>query len=102
MSPRLNPGSEKLFTIEQRYGIRSVGSMRGRRLQSLADVRTKMPPAGSPGCGPPDLCYSPGSPSVLTNMVASIEPHVAWMAGCLSHMRDCYQVIEPKRDAQSE
>jgi hypothetical protein len=97
----LNPGSEKLVTIEQRYGIQSTGSMRGRRLQSLADVWTT-PPAGSPGCRLPDLCYSPGSPSVLTDVVGSIEPHVAWIARCLSYMRDCYQLIEPKRDAQSE
>ncbi len=28
----------------------------------------------------------PGSPSVLSNMLVSIEQHVDWMAGCLQHM----------------
>jgi cation diffusion facilitator CzcD-associated flavoprotein CzcO len=29
----------------------------------------------------------PGSPSVLTNMLVSIEQHVNWIADCLAHMR---------------
>ena len=29
----------------------------------------------------------PGSPSVLTNMLPSIEQHVNWIAGCLDHLR---------------
>jgi cyclohexanone monooxygenase len=29
----------------------------------------------------------PGSPSVLSNMVLSIEQHVDWIAGCLEYMR---------------
>ncbi len=29
----------------------------------------------------------PGSPSVLSNMIVSIEQHVDWIAGCLGHMR---------------
>ena len=29
----------------------------------------------------------PGSPSVLTNMVAAIEQHVDWIADCIEHMR---------------
>lgn len=29
----------------------------------------------------------PGSPSVLTNMVPTIEQHVNWIADCLDHMR---------------
>ena len=29
----------------------------------------------------------PGSPSVLTNMVAAIEQHVDWIADCLDHMQ---------------
>ena len=28
----------------------------------------------------------PGSPSVLTNMVVSIEQHVDWIADCLAHL----------------
>jgi len=30
----------------------------------------------------------PGSPSVLTNMLPSIEQHVEWIADCLCYMRD--------------
>jgi cyclohexanone monooxygenase len=30
----------------------------------------------------------PGSPSILTNVVVSIEQHVEWIAECLRHMRD--------------
>jgi cation diffusion facilitator CzcD-associated flavoprotein CzcO len=29
----------------------------------------------------------PGSPSVLTNMIVSIEQHVNWIAECLAHLR---------------
>lgn len=34
------------------------------------------------------IITAPGSPSVLTNMVATVEQHVEWIADCLSHMRD--------------
>ena len=30
----------------------------------------------------------PGSPSVLSNMLPSIEQHVNWIADCVSYMRD--------------
>jgi len=30
----------------------------------------------------------PGSPSVLSNMVVSIEQHVDWIADCLVHLRE--------------
>ena len=30
----------------------------------------------------------PGSPSVLSNMINSIEHHVEWIAGCVAHMRE--------------
>ena len=33
------------------------------------------------------LITGPGSPSVLSNMVVSIEQHVDWMADCLTHLR---------------
>jgi cyclohexanone monooxygenase len=43
----------------------------------------------------------PGSPSVLSNMVTSIEQHVEWIAGCLAWMRDQgYSRIEPTDAAQ--
>jgi cyclohexanone monooxygenase len=30
----------------------------------------------------------PGSPSVLSNMMVSIEQHVDWIVGCITHLRD--------------
>ena len=33
------------------------------------------------------MITGPGSPSVLTNMLPSIEQHVDWIADCLAHMR---------------
>jgi cyclohexanone monooxygenase len=30
----------------------------------------------------------PGSPSVLSNMIVSIEQHVDWMADCIAHLRE--------------
>ena len=30
----------------------------------------------------------PGSPSVLTNMIVSIEQHVDWIADCIDYLRD--------------
>jgi cyclohexanone monooxygenase len=34
------------------------------------------------------LITGPGSPSVLSNMVVSIEQHVDWIADCLEHLRE--------------
>jgi cyclohexanone monooxygenase len=34
------------------------------------------------------LVTGPGSPSVLTNMIVSIEQHVEWIADCLAYLRD--------------
>jgi cyclohexanone monooxygenase len=34
------------------------------------------------------IITGPGSPSVKTNMVASIEQHVDWIADCLQYLRD--------------
>ena len=45
----------------------------------------------------------PGSPSVLSNMMVSIEQHVEWIAECIEYMRrhqlDC---IEPTVEAQDQ
>jgi cation diffusion facilitator CzcD-associated flavoprotein CzcO len=45
----------------------------------------------------------PGSPSVLTNMLPTIEQHVDWIAGILGHMRE-HQLarIEPAAAAEEE
>jgi cation diffusion facilitator CzcD-associated flavoprotein CzcO len=43
----------------------------------------------------------PGSPSVLTNMLPSIEQHVEWIADMLAHLRKArMQLVEPSRDAE--
>ncbi|MDA9402992.1 flavin-containing monooxygenase [Bradyrhizobium sp. CCBAU 45389] len=34
------------------------------------------------------IIAGPGSPSVLSNMIVSIEQHVDWIADCLTHMRE--------------
>jgi len=43
----------------------------------------------------------PGSPSVLTNMMVSIEHHVDWIAGCIDHLRtEGHRTIEADQAAQ--
>jgi cyclohexanone monooxygenase len=43
----------------------------------------------------------PGSPSVFSNMVVSIEQHVDWIAFAIAHLRERgLDVIEPTREAE--
>jgi cyclohexanone monooxygenase len=43
----------------------------------------------------------PGSPSVLSNMINSIEQHVEWIIGCVGHMREHgFSRIAADQDAQ--
>ncbi len=43
----------------------------------------------------------PGSPSVFTNMLPTIEQHVDWIADCLAHMRaEGHGVIEAEETAE--
>ncbi len=45
----------------------------------------------------------PGSPSVLTNMVTSIEQHVEWIGNCMAYMRDHgHARIEAQPQAEEE
>jgi len=45
----------------------------------------------------------PGSPSVLTNMLLSIEQHVDWIFDCLEYLRDRnIAEIEPTLEAENE
>jgi len=45
----------------------------------------------------------PGSPSVLTNMITSIEHHGQWIAECLDHMRETgRRTIEATHEAQED
>jgi cation diffusion facilitator CzcD-associated flavoprotein CzcO/acetyl esterase/lipase len=47
------------------------------------------------------LVTGPGSPSVLSNMVLSIEQHVDWIADCIGHLREqALDTIEATPDAE--
>ncbi len=48
------------------------------------------------------MITGPGSPSVLTNMIPSIEQHVDWIADCLAYMREHeFAEIEPTIEAEN-
>lgn len=43
----------------------------------------------------------PGSPSVLTNMLPTIEQHVEWITDCMAHLKNSnYTTIEATTDAE--
>lgn len=49
------------------------------------------------------MITGPQSPSVLSNMMVSIEQHVDWMTDCIAHMENNgLATIEPTRAAQDE
>jgi len=49
------------------------------------------------------IITGPGSPSVLSNMVVSIEQHVEWISDCVSYLREHgYAAIEATEAAQAE
>jgi cyclohexanone monooxygenase len=49
------------------------------------------------------IITGPGSPSVLSNMIVSIEQHVDWIADCLSFMRRrALASIEASREAEEQ
>ena len=48
------------------------------------------------------MVTGPGSPSVLSNMVVSIEQHVDWITDCVDDMRrQGYTTIEPTETAEA-
>ena len=65
--------------------------IRGAAGESLAEKWAAGPRTylGLMSAGFPNLFMitGPGSPSVLSNMIVSIEQHVGWIADCLDHMR---------------
>jgi cation diffusion facilitator CzcD-associated flavoprotein CzcO len=65
--------------------------IRGTGGRTLADAWSEGPKTylGLAVAGFPNLftVTGPGSPSVLTNMVMSIEQHVEWITDCLVHLR---------------
>jgi cyclohexanone monooxygenase len=81
--------------------------IRGRGGRSLGDAWAEGPRTflGLGVAGFPNLFLisGPGSPSVLTNMVVSIEQNVNWIADCLGYLdRHGYQCIEAEPSAQQE
>ncbi len=49
------------------------------------------------------MVSGPGSPSVLTNMIMSIEQHVEWISDCIAHMRDSgLRTVETTETSQAE
>jgi len=69
--------------------------IKGRRGLSLRDKWEHGPRTylGLMVAGFPNMftITGPGSPSVLTNMVTSIEQHVEWVTDCLANLRDRQQ-----------
>jgi cyclohexanone monooxygenase len=81
--------------------------IRGRDGQTLNDKWAAGPRTylGLMSEGFPNLFVitGPGSPSVLSNMIVSIEQHVDWIAECLGYMRDRgLDVMEAKKDAEDK
>jgi cyclohexanone monooxygenase len=49
------------------------------------------------------IITGPGSPSVLSNMIVSIEQHVDWITDCIAHMRHRgLDTIEAGKDAEDK
>jgi cyclohexanone monooxygenase len=49
------------------------------------------------------IITGPGSPSVLSNMIVSIEQHVDWITDCIAHMRDRgFEAMEANEDAEDK
>jgi cyclohexanone monooxygenase len=87
-------------------GALSKIDIRNRQF-SLADkwdgsARTYL---GLATAGFPNLFFvtGPGSPSVLSNVVVSIEQHVDWITDCLKHLRsEGMETIEASETAETE
>ena len=80
--------------------------VRGRNGESLAAKWAEGPKTylGLVTTGFPNffMITGPGSPSVLSNMVVSIEQHVDWVGACLDHMRaERLDVVEPTPVAEA-
>ncbi|MGD0848149.1 flavin-containing monooxygenase [Bradyrhizobium sp.] len=79
--------------------------IRGRNGQTLNAKWAEGPRTylGLMSAGFPNLFIitGPGSPSVLSNMIVSIEQHVDWIADCIATMRDRgLDTIEAGKDAE--
>jgi cyclohexanone monooxygenase len=81
--------------------------LRGRQGQTLNQKWAEGPKTylGLMSAGFPNLFIitGPGSPSVLSNMIVSIEQHVDWITDCLAYMRDRgVDAIEAEREAEDK
>jgi cyclohexanone monooxygenase len=81
--------------------------IRGRNGQTLNQKWAEGPKTylGLMSAGFPNLFIitGPGSPSVLSNMIVSIEQHVDWIAGCVGWMRDRgFAAMEADEDAEDK
>jgi cyclohexanone monooxygenase len=81
--------------------------IRGRDGQTLNDKWSAGPRTylGLMSAGFPNLFVitGPGSPSVLSNMIVSIEQHVDWITDSMAHMRDHdLDTIEAAVDAEDK
>ena len=81
--------------------------IRGRNGQTLNQKWAEGPKTylGLMSAGFPNLFIvtGPGSPSVLSNMIVSIEQHVEWIADCLRYMRaPGYEAMEADKDAEDK
>src|SRR5258705_730874 len=113
---------EGLRTSEQAYILDSIvfaigfdamtGSLlamdiRGRGGRTLKDKWAEGPKTylGVAVAGFPNLfaITGPGSPSVLSNMIVSIEQHADWIADCIAYLREHHRTrIEATAEAESE
>jgi cyclohexanone monooxygenase len=81
--------------------------IRGRGGRTLRDAWAEGPRTylGLTVAGFPNLFMitGPGSPSVLSNMIVSIEQHVDWIADCITHLRGHgHTAIEATAEAQEQ
>jgi cyclohexanone monooxygenase len=79
--------------------------IRGCNGQTLNQKWTEGPKTylGLMSAGFPNLFIitGPGSPSVLSNMIVSIEQHVDWITDCVTYMRERdIETMEAKQDAE--
>ena len=81
--------------------------IRGREGRTLRDKWSEGPRTylGLAAAGFPNmfLVTGPGSPSVLSNMVCSIEQHIDWIADCIGYLRDRgLHTIEATAEAEDD
>jgi cyclohexanone monooxygenase len=111
---RLEDGAEYAFDVlvlaigfDAMTGALLDVDLRGRDDRSLRDAWADGPMTylGLQTAGFPNLftITGPGSPSVLSNMIVSIEQHVDWIADCLAYMRaEGIATIETTEATQEE